>query len=112
MPPNFAPALLAAQVKATPVAGVPGAGKLSGALRLSLNVIVPSALDVAEICGQLDVTLAVHTRVSSVPVAVGSLLPIATRGVAGVLGLNVSISRNTVSGFPALSVTQIGRAHV
>src|SRR5919198_839838 len=51
------------------------------------------------------VALDEQTRVSSVPVAVGSRRPSAILGVAGVFGGNVSTDTNTVSGLPRVSVT-------
>lgn len=104
MASSFVPALLASQLKATPVAGAPGAEKLITLPVLSLKVITPSLVVVAEIRGQLDVALDVQTAVSKVPVAVGSLLPKLMLGVAGVLGGKVSNSKYAVSDFPLVSV--------
>ena len=103
--PSLVPGALAFQSKATPVAGAPGALKWREFATLSLMVIVPLAVCCPEIAAQVDVALAVHAVVSRVPVAVGSLLPRETPGVAGLLGLIVLTSTKTVSGFALVSVT-------
>src|SRR5260370_7251936 len=101
--PIVVPAALPSHIKGVPVAPVPGAAKLIGVARLSLKTIVPSLLKLAEIAGHLLVRSFVQTRVSSVPVAVGSRLPTTILGVAGALGENVSTAPKALCAFPLVS---------
>src|SRR6185436_6847639 len=109
--PMSVPGALPSHVNGTPVPPVPGGPKLIGVDRSSLNTIVPSLLKLADIFGQVFVRSFVQTRASMVPVAVGSRLPITTRGLTGLLGEKVSTATNTLSALPAVSVTPKRMCH-
>src|SRR5262249_4429130 len=105
------PAALPSHVNAAPVAVEPGALKLIGCETSNLKVIVPSLSYVAEIAGQEVVASVMHTRESSVPVAVGSRRPSAIRGVTCEFGGKVSNETKTFCAFPFVSFTPNRTCH-